>query len=95
MKLTLSRIIQLGKQAKVVFPLSKALPLAANAGETFYAVGVLVGLILWGLAVIWFVIAIIMIAQTKRFPFNMGWWGFIFPIGAYICLSISFIKVKS
>ena len=85
LKLTLASIIQLGKQAKAIFPLTHALPFVANAGETFYVVGFLVGLIMWGFAVIWFVIAVIMIAQTKRFPFNMGWWGFIFPIGVYIC----------
>ena len=82
-KLIRRRIIQLGKQAKVIFPLTNALPLVATAGETFYAVGFLVGIVMWGFAVIWLVIAVIMIVQTKRFPFNMGWWGFIFPMGVY------------
>lgn len=41
----------------------------------------MVGLILWGFALVWFVVALIMIATSGRFPFNMGWWGFIFPVG--------------
>jgi tellurite resistance protein TehA-like permease len=53
----------------------------AQAGETFYIIGLVVGMLLWGFALIWFVIAIVMIAMAYPFPFNMGWWGFIFPIG--------------
>ena len=49
-------------------------------GEIFYVVGILVGLILWGFAIVWFVVAVVMIALARRFPFNMGWWGFIFPV---------------
>jgi tellurite resistance protein TehA-like permease len=52
-----------------------------QAGTTFYLVGLLLGIILWGFAVLWFVIAIIMIGTAPSFPFNMGWWGFIFPVG--------------
>lgn len=44
-------------------------------------VGVLIGIILWGSAIVWFVVAVIMMAKSGGFPFNMGWWGFIFPIG--------------
>jgi tellurite resistance protein TehA-like permease len=52
-----------------------------QAGETFYLIGLLLGVILWGFALIWFIVAIIMIATSGRFPFNMGWSGFIFPVG--------------
>jgi tellurite resistance protein TehA-like permease len=47
----------------------------------FYSIGLLGGLLLWGFALVWFVVAIIMIATAASFPFNMGWWGFIFPVG--------------
>jgi tellurite resistance protein TehA-like permease len=43
--------------------------------------GFAIALTMWGFAVIWFVIAALMILQARRSPFNMGWWGFIFPIG--------------
>lgn len=74
-------IILLGQLAKHLFPASHSLPHVAGAGDVFYTVGVLLGLILWGFAVVWFVVAVFMIAISGGFPFNMGWWGFIFPIG--------------
>jgi tellurite resistance protein TehA-like permease len=47
----------------------------------FYVIGFLIGLILWGFAIVWFIVAVVMIATSGGFPFNMGWWGFIFPVG--------------
>lgn len=47
----------------------------------FYLVGLITGIVLWGFALVWFIVAIIMIATTISFPFNMGWWGFVFPVG--------------
>lgn len=49
----------------------------------------IVGILLWGFALIWFVIAIVMIAMNYPFPFNMGWWGFIFPVAVFTLLTIS------
>lgn len=77
------RLIALGKVARRNFPLSGTIPHVAQAGETFYVVGLIVGIVLWGFAIIWFVIAVVMIAMTYPFPFNMGWWGFIFPVGKF------------
>jgi tellurite resistance protein TehA-like permease len=75
------RIITLGKVAKHVFPTIGPAPMTMHAGDTFYLIGLLTGLILWGFAVVWFIVAAIMIATAGSFPFNMGWWGFIFPVG--------------
>jgi hypothetical protein len=57
------------------------IPKVTHAGDIFYLAGLLVGLILWGFALVWFIVAIIMIAAASPFPFNMGWWGFVFPVG--------------
>jgi Voltage-dependent anion channel len=76
-------IIELGRLAKQLFPATQTLPHVAHAGDVFYIVGVLVGVILWGFAIVWFIIAVIMITISGRFPFNMGWWGFIFPVGEF------------
>ena len=77
-----SRIMTLGKLAKKLFPLEHAVPhVKTHAGDVFYIVGLLAGIILWGFAVAWFIIAVMMLVVAKRFPFNMGWWGSIFPIG--------------
>lgn len=71
----------LGKVARNSFPLTGTIPHVAHAGDTFYLVGLMLGLLLWGFALVWFIVAIIMIATAYPFPFNMGWWGFIFPVG--------------
>jgi tellurite resistance protein TehA-like permease len=71
----------LGKVARHNFPITGVVPNVAHAGEIFYLVGLLVGITLWGFALVWFIVAIIMIATAFPFPFNMGWWGFVFPVG--------------
>ncbi|KAH7383061.1 MFS transporter [Cadophora sp. MPI-SDFR-AT-0126] len=96
-------IIVLGKLARNLFPVTHTLPKFAGAGDVFYAVGMLVGLILWGFSIVWFFVAVVMIATSGGFPFNMGWWGFIFPVGVFTLLTISiseeleseFLKVLS
>lgn len=86
---TCHSIIVLGKLAKHLFPATHTLPHVPNAGDVFYIVGVMLGIILWGFAIVWFIVAVIMIATTGGFPFNMGWWGFIFPVGVFTLLTIS------
>lgn len=81
-------MIALGKVAKHSFPLNSTIPHVAHAGDIFYVVGLMVGILLWGFAVVWFVVAVIMIATTCPFPFNMGWWGFIFPVGKSDFISV-------
>lgn len=76
-----ARLIALGKVAKHNFSLTVTIPQLPQAGDSFYLVGLIVGIILWGFSLIWFVVAVIMIVTTYPFPFNMGWWGFIFPVG--------------
>jgi tellurite resistance protein TehA-like permease len=51
-----------------------------------------VGILLWGFALVWFIVAIIMISTVASFPFNMGWWGFIFPVGKFK-VSTQYLKV--
>ena len=80
-RLTCNRIISLGKLAKKLFLETHGLPHVEHGGDVFYTVGVLVGLLLWGFSIVWFVVAVVMISTVGKFPFNMGWWGFIFPIG--------------
>ena len=82
-------IISLGKLAKHLFPSVHAIPHAQNAGDVFYLTGMLAGLILWGFAIVWFVVAVAMIVLSGGFPFNMGWWGFIFPVGVFTLLTIT------
>jgi len=48
-------------------------------------IGVIGGLMLWGYGLWWLIIAVMMTWRYLRqgLPFNMGWWGFTFPIGVY------------
>lgn len=73
-------IMQLGKVAKTVFPITETLDL--SAGGAFYNLGVALALIIWGYGLVWLFFAVASISRNK-FPFNMGWWGFTFPLGVY------------
>jgi len=74
-------MITLGKLSKDLFPITHSLPHVANPGDVVYVMGIFVALVLWGFGIIWFVIAAVMIWLSRPFPFNMGWWGFVFPTG--------------
>ena len=76
-------IMQLGKVALQTFPKTSTLQVAtANAGDILYVVGWLMALIMWGFGIVWLFFAIASISRSK-FPFNMGWWGFTFPLGVF------------
>lgn len=76
-------IMTMGKVAKEVFPRQHTLPAVQNAGEILYVMGFLIGIIMWGFGLIWLTFAAATIVHSKKFPFNMGWWGFTFPLGVY------------
>ncbi|KAI6911747.1 putative C4-dicarboxylate transporter/malic acid transport protein [Hortaea werneckii] len=79
-------IMQLGKVAMTVFRETDSLPAAAShvlPGEVLYTVGFLVALFLWGFGLVWLFFAVATVYRTPKFPFNMGWWGFTFPLGVY------------
>lgn len=85
-------IIQLGKVARTLFPVTGTLSAATtNAGDVLYVTGFLVALIMWGFGLVWFFFAIASISRSK-FPFNMGWWGFTFPIGVFTVATTTFGK---
>ncbi|KAK5107060.1 hypothetical protein LTR62_001910 [Meristemomyces frigidus] len=77
-------ILHLGKLAAVVFP--KTGTLDPVAGIIAYIIGFFVALIMWAWGLLWFALALAAIYKSRPFPFNMGWWGFTFPLGVYsIC----------
>lgn len=76
-------IMQLGKVALEVFPKTHTLTTAnGHAGEILYVIGWLMSLIMWGFGLVWLFFALASISRS-RFPFNMGWWGFTFPLGVF------------
>jgi len=51
-----------------------------------YAVSVPIALVLWGLGLVWLILAIgflIDLAIVQELSFNLGWWGFTFPLGVF------------
>lgn len=54
-----------------------------NGGQVLYVLGVFVALVMWGAGLGWLVLAATSIISTQSFPFNMGWWGFTFPLGVF------------
>jgi tellurite resistance protein TehA-like permease len=82
-------ILNLGKRAMAVFPQTNTLdPLA---GRIAYILGFFVALIMWGWGLLWFSFALAALWKTAKdqgVPFNMGWWGFTFPLGVYACSTI-------
>ena len=53
-----------------------------NSGEILYVLGWLTATIMWGFGLVWLFFALASITRS-RFPFNMGWWGFVFPLGVF------------
>ena len=76
-------IMQLGKVSLKIFPQTHTLEAAnGRAGEILYVTGWLIALIMWGFAIVWLFFAIASISSSK-FPFNIGWWSFTFPLGVF------------
>jgi tellurite resistance protein TehA-like permease len=83
-------VMQLGKVANELFPKTGTL-LGLSSGETLYNVGFLMAIIMWGYGIVWLFFALASISRSK-FPFNMGWWGFTFPLGVFAVSTDTFGK---
>ena len=76
-------IMQLGKVAIEIFPKAGTLRSSVtNSGDILYVMGWLTATIMWGFGLVWLFFAGASITRSK-FPFNMGWWGFTFPLGVF------------
>jgi tellurite resistance protein TehA-like permease len=54
-----------------------------GSGDTFYDIGLLIGLLLLSFGCLWQFFAVAAIIRSKKFPFNLGWWAFTFPLGVF------------
>ena len=76
-------LLQLGKVSMQIFSKTNTLnTTAVYAGDIFYVVGLLQALIFWGFGIVWIFFAVCSI-WMRKFPFNMGWWAFTFPMGVF------------
>ncbi|KAH6607664.1 c4-dicarboxylate transporter malic acid transport [Trichoderma cornu-damae] len=80
-------IQQLGKVALRVVPETNMFRVAGvdpvRGAEFLYFLGIFLGIVMWGFALAWVCFALISLRTTRSFPFNMGWWGFTFPLGVW------------
>lgn len=82
-------IMYLGVEARAILPqVSPFLAHVETAGDFIYLMGIFTALIMWAWGLMWFAYAIAAIYSCGSFPFNMGWWGFTFPLGVFAVSTI-------
>ncbi|KAH6865603.1 sulfite transporter Ssu2 [Alternaria rosae] len=74
-------ITYLGSVSRRVFPETDFFSDIPIAGDMFFIFGVFLALIMWAFGLTWLCFALASIYKSRPFPFNMGWWGFTFPLG--------------
>ncbi|ROM62626.1 C4-dicarboxylate ABC transporter [Pseudomonas brassicacearum] len=74
-------MLLLGGDAPLIFT-ANGLP---GVGEIAAGLGLVAGITLWGFGFWWMLMALLITARYLRagIPFNLGWWGFTFPLGVY------------
>ncbi|KAG9918667.1 sulfite efflux pump SSU1, partial [Aureobasidium melanogenum] len=81
-------ILQCGKAAKMIFPKLTLLP--SEAGTILYIMGLIMGLVIWAMAIPWMCFAVGSVLRLKfRFLFNIGWWAFLYPVGGVASATIT------
>ena len=74
-------MLLLGGEAQEIF--------AANGlttiGQVAAGIGLIAGITLWGFGLWWLLLAVLITLRYLRdgIPFNLGWWGFTFPLGVF------------
>ena len=74
-------MLLLGNDAPAIF----AAHGMASIGGVAEGIGLIGGVLFWGLGLWWMVLALLITGRYFRegIPFNLGWWGFTFPLGVY------------
>jgi C4-dicarboxylate transporter/malic acid transport protein len=81
-------LLLLGDGAPAIFA-------AHGIGDVAYGVGLIGGLMLWGYGVWWLLLALLKTIRYIRegLPFNLGWWGFTFPLGVYTLATLALARL--
>ncbi|WIE48989.1 TDT family transporter [Pseudomonas sp. GM17] len=74
-------MLLLGADAPAIFAANGM----AAMGEIAEGLGLVAGITLWGFGLWWMLTALLITLRYLRdgIPFNLGWWGFTFPLGVY------------
>lgn len=81
---------ELGSAALKILPVTGTVH--ESAGPVVFVCGWLIGLLLWAFTLVWLALAISAVLRLQRFPFNMGWWSFTFPLGSLSLATIALAK---
>ncbi|RSL66055.1 hypothetical protein CEP51_012880 [Fusarium floridanum] len=73
----------LGQVSLKIFKRNNFIPAVLTAGQIFYVAGILIALVMWGFGLMWLFFALAALYRRRRFPFNLNWWAFTFPLGVY------------
>ena len=84
-------LMLLGTDAAKVFPAAGV----KGIGEVAFGIGAIGGAMLWGYGVWWLLMALLTTMRYLRngMPFNIGWWGFTFPIGVYSIATLALARI--
>ncbi|ROL66419.1 TDT family transporter [Pseudomonas vranovensis] len=74
-------MLLLGADAPTIFAANGL----GNLGDIARGLGLIAGIVLWGAGLWWLLTAVLITLRYIRhgMPFNLGWWGFTFPLGVY------------
>lgn len=86
-------ITYLGSICRKVFPQTEFFSDMPVAGDIFFIMGVFIALIMWAFGLTWLCFALASIYKSRPLPFNMGWWGFTFPLGVMALSTLEFGKI--
>ncbi|HWH87780.1 MAG TPA: TDT family transporter [Pseudomonas sp.] len=83
-------MLLLGGEAPAIFAANGL----SGVGEIASGLGLVAGITLWGFGLWWMLMALLITVRYLRdgIPFNLGWWGFTFPLGVY---SLATLKLAS
>lgn len=83
-------LLLLGGDAPAVF----AAVGMSGVGNVAAGLGLIGGTILWGYGAWWLLLAVLTTARYLRegMPFNIGWWGFTFPLGVYAVATLTLAR---
>lgn len=86
-------MLLLGGEAPAIFT-ANDLP---GVGEIASGLGLVAGVTLWGFGLWWMLMALLITVRYLRdgIPFNLGWWGFTFPLGVYSLATLKLASILS
>jgi len=66
----------------------------SSVGNVAFGLGVIGGIVLWGYGAWWLALALLKTARYLRegLPFNLGWWGFTFPLAVYTLATLALAR---